>query len=809
LNRGRETFAAAAGPLLIVAATLFVLHDFAFLGKMSAQHVDPLAFWLPTHCFLGESLSSGHIPTWNPHVMGGLPFAADPQSGWMYLPAMALYSALPCRSAIRWFIVLQPLLAGLGTYWFLRCEGLSRPAGTVAGLMLSLAMASSRLALTLPFAGVLAWAPIMLACSSRLLQARTWPARTAWAGMAAASWGQVAAAHMSHGLVLATGALVFYGVARSRAEIRGGRSGRELLAIAGLLVAALPMVNLAFFLPRLAYLPRTTLGLGYDQLEVLADRLAGRAITPAPLGASVAPPWPLAFATSPGAYLGTTMLALSFLAWRLSPRRLPVVAFGAFAALCYLLSLRAVASFIDQNLSWLPFSDLYLHEPARLRYGVLLTLPLLAAAGVDAWRRATEHRMRILLPGLVVWGLLPLAAGAEPIRVALPAAGAAAGVAALVLARTRPALIALIPVTLAVELSANGLIGQSFRNGEVPSRVHPPILNVPFTPLAQPRFQASDYLKRSPIPLRLQSEDDRYISLDPTRITERGYLEHQGPASWGLLANQRAMLLGLEDGQGYNPVQPLSYWRFVRAVETKEIKYNAAFFVEPSTQTLDLLDVAWIVGPASGPPHSEAVAVARDGLWALYHVAVETPRATILTRWSVEQGQDAALAAVTDPDFEPSAVVVLEEDPGLPQTDGGSSAASYATVGPGHARVAVEAPSGGVLLVRNTYDPNWRARLDGRAVSVLRADAFLQAVVVPAGRHVIELEYRDPWVGRGLLGSGVAVGGLAVAGFLFHRRRRRVLPQEREHQKDGSDEGRESGDGPGQLRGERPAEHRQ
>jgi hypothetical protein len=809
LSRRRAVLAAAAGPILIVVATLIVLHDFAFFGKMSSQHVDPLAFWLPTHCFLGESLASGHIPTWNPHVMGGLPFAADPQSGWMYLPAMALYTVLPCGSAIRWFIVLQPLLAGLGTYWFLRSEGLSRPAGTVGGLMLALGMASSRLALTLPFAAVLAWTPIMLSCVSRLLQARTWPARIAWAGLAAGAWGQVAAAHMSHGLALATGALAFYAIAKTRAEIKFGRKGRELLAVAGLLVVAMPLVNLAFFLPRLAYLPRTTLGLGYEQLDALADRLAGRPISPAPLGAAVAPSWLLGFATSPGAYLGTTALALGFAGWWLRRRRYLVLAFTLFAAVCYALSLRAVASAIEENPTWFPFSDLYLHEPARLRYGVLLVLPLLAAAGVDAWREASRHRVRMILPGLLAWGLLPLVFGAEPTRLALPTVGVAATVAVLAASVARPGLMVLVPALLAVELSANGLIGQTFRGGEVPSRVHPSILNVPFTPLAQPRFTASDYMKRGPIALRLQSEDDRYISLDPGRITERGYLEHQGPASWGLLANQRAMLFGLEDAQGYNPVQPLSFWKFVRAVNTKEIKYNAAVFVEPSTQGLDLLDVAWIVGPTTDPPGPEAIAVAQDGLWALHHIAVETPRATVLTRWTVVGDNDEAFAAVTDPRFEPSAEAVLEEDPGLPQNEAEGAEVSYQGVRPDRARIAVDAPGGGILLVRNTFDPNWRARLDGRPVSVLRADSFLQAVVVPAGRHVIELEYDDPWVGCGLLGSGFAIGGLALAGILLHRRGRRVLPPHREHQKDRSGQRRQAGDDPRELDRKRASEHGQ
>lgn len=807
MNRRRTVLAAAAGPLLIVAATLLVLHDFAFLGKMSNQHVDPLAFWLPTHCFLGESLSAGHIPTWNPHVMGGVPFAADPQSGWMYLPAMLMYTALPCGTALPWFIVLQPILAGLGVYWFLRSEGLSRPAGTVGGLMLALGMASSRLALTLPFAGMLAWTPIMLACASRLYRARTWPARLAWAGLVAAAWGQVAAAHMSHGLILATGALVFYAVAKSRAEVRAGRTGRQMLLVAGLLVAALPLVNLAFFLPRLAYLPRTTLALGYERLETLGDRLAGRPPSQAPLGAAVSAPWVLGFATSPGAYLGTTALALSFAGWWLRRNRYLVMTFSAFAALSYLLSLRIVASAVETNLSWLPLSDLYLHEPARLRYGVLLALPVLAAVGVDAWRKAPRQRGRMLLPGLLAWSLLPLIAGAEPARLALPVAGVVAGIACLVIAATRPALVALFPGILAIELSVNGLIGQTHASGYVPTRVEPPLVNVPFTPLAQPRFELQDYLERGPIALRLHSEDDRFISLDPSRITTRGYLEHQGPASWGLLANQRAMLFGLEDAQGYNPVQLLPYWNFVRSVETKEIKYNAAFFVQPSNQTLDLLDVAWIVGPAGDPPVPEATAVAQDGLWALYHVGTQIPRASVLTQWTVAQDHAAALAAITAPEFQPSARVVLEEDPGVAQTQEGTPEATYQSLGTRSARVVVDSPATAVVLVRNSYDQNWRARLDGRTVSVLRADSFLQAIVVPAGRHVIALDYEDPWVGRGLLGSGLAIGGLALAGILLRRRQRGVAPFPGYHEEDSPDRGGKPGDHPGELRRERAAEH--
>jgi hypothetical protein len=480
-----------------------------------------------------------------------------------------------------------------------------------------------------------------------------------------------------------------------------------------------------------------------------------------------------------------------------------VVALTVFGVLCYVLSLRVVASVVERHFSWLPFSDLYLHEPSRLRYGVLLVLPLLAATGLDRWREAPDRRTQILIAGVLAYGLLALVGGAEPIRLALPVAGVIAGIAVLALSRTRPALIGVVPALLAMELSINGFIGKTFPGGEVPSRVQPPILNVPFTPLARPRFSIADYLEPGPIAARLRSQDDRFISLDPSRLTERGYLEHQGPASWPLLANQRATLFGLEDGQGYNPVQLRTYWKFVRAVEPKDIKYNAAFFVEPSSTVLDLLDVAWII--ARSPPAPEAASVGSDGLWSLYHVAVESPRASLVSRWKVVDSSEAALAAITDPAFDASSEAVLERDPGLPEGGGGSQDASYDDLGPGRARITVDTTSAGILLVRNSHDTNWRARLDGEPVSVFRADAFLQAVAVPGGRHVIELDYVDPWVGRGLLGSGLSVGGLAGAGFWMRRRSsRRRLPAPQGEK--GSGEGRQAGHDPGEARRERAAD---
>src|SRR6266540_7324764 len=121
------------GPAAIVIAVVVVLHQLLF-GSTIATHIDLLSFWLPQYCFLGKALAAGHIPAWNPHVMIGIPFAADPQSGWMNLPAMLLFASAPCGTALRLYLFAQPVIAGTGLSSSLRIQETTRDAATPGGV---------------------------------------------------------------------------------------------------------------------------------------------------------------------------------------------------------------------------------------------------------------------------------------------------------------------------------------------------------------------------------------------------------------------------------------------------------------------------------------------------------------------------------------------------------------------------------------------------------------------------------------------------------------------------------------------------
>src|SRR5215213_236599 len=119
----------AAGFLLLVF-TLVAVWNLVSGGIVVGN--DTVTQYYPWFSYLGERLRSGDIPTWNPYQFSGASFAADPLSGWTYLPAMILFTILPVSTAAGSYLFIHLLLAGLFTYALARVLGIN-----VAGALLA------------------------------------------------------------------------------------------------------------------------------------------------------------------------------------------------------------------------------------------------------------------------------------------------------------------------------------------------------------------------------------------------------------------------------------------------------------------------------------------------------------------------------------------------------------------------------------------------------------------------------------------------------------------------------------------------
>lgn len=132
------------------------------------------------------------------------------------------------------------------------------------------------------------------------------------------------------------------------------------------------------------------------------------------------------------------------------------------------------------------------------------------------------------------------------------------------------------------------------------------------------------------------------------------------------------------------------------------------------------------------PTHAEAVRAARAGGWA---VAVE--------EHAVRAGAPGPLAFTVPP--RPLAI----RDEG------------------GRIRLHYRAEAGAFFVVATTFDPGWRASLDGEPAALWPTAACQIGVALPPGEHRLTLEHRDPLVP---VGAAVSLLALGVCGVLLVRK---------------------------------------
>lgn len=804
-ERGRRIALAVVGPAVIVAGVLFALRGFVFADRLSDAHPDILTFWLPRFSFLGRSIAAGHVPVWNPFEMAGYRYAADPQGGWLYLLPMGLFSWLSPAVAMRAFIVANPLIAGLGLFAFLRIERCSRLAATAGGLSLAMLMSSSEMAISMPFAGAMAWSSVALVGAAGYRRSRRWSARVAWIALGALGLSQVATAHLSHGLVVCTALLTAYLVAGAVFDVIGSRvpegdahehpSSPPRLALvsggrAALFLAAMPLLSLAILLPRMDALEASSLATGYDRLGDAIGTLGG-SDTGSIQANGVWAAWPLAFGATPGAYAGATILLGVPLALRARRRRAVVWAFGGALVITWILMLDAVVTtaFIRDVFLRIPFGDVYLHNPGRMRYLAVIAVPVLGAVGIQGLRDeplTPRHAIRWLAAGAFLWLGVPLLAFANPLRFIVLALGLTAGAWALfqLATRRRPWAFVAVGSILALELVMSAVFSQLTPPGDtillnLEAGAHPNLIP---QPLPLPSVDASAFVAPTAFVPLLAATHDRYLTWAPPASSfEKGYLFMQLEPDWPALAMERGTLFGLHDTLGYNPVQLRRYWDYIRVRSPLPVFYNASVIDVPMLRDVRLLGVRYLVVPTGVGSPLEGDVVDRAQGYDLVEVQGWQPRVSVVPNFRTVPTVTGTLRTILPPTFDPARLAVVESYPGIePTPDAGPGEATYREDAPEDVRIDVRATAPSIVVVRTTFDDGWEATVDGEPADVVPVDGFLQGVAVSAGEHDVRLTYRDAAVSAGVRAGLTAWTALAlsalIAFFVERLRARRVTP---------------------------------
>lgn len=201
-----------AASLALFALTL--LGEWDLLRNEVSLGSDAAMQYYPFYHFLGESLRSGEIPGWNPYQFSGIPFAADPLTGWSYLPTMALLASLPLVWVVKGLMLSHLLLAGLFAYALGRALGMGPPGSFLAAIAYQYnGLFYIENTCCLQDIGVMVWLPLTILGAELAIRKRRRLKRRLWWGVSGLALSQVLAAWFGQGFyyaLLALGGYVFY-----------------------------------------------------------------------------------------------------------------------------------------------------------------------------------------------------------------------------------------------------------------------------------------------------------------------------------------------------------------------------------------------------------------------------------------------------------------------------------------------------------------------------------------------------------------------------------------------------------------------
>lgn len=725
--------------------------------------LDTATQYYPWSAFLGESLRAWRVPGWNPHTFSGAPFAADPLSGWTYLPAMLAFGALPLVPAIDAYVLLHLLLAGLGTYALARALGMSASGALLAAVAYAFSgFMYERNACCWPYAAVVAWLPMAVLGTEMALRRTRWIEPVAWWSLSGFALGQTAAAWPGQGsyyALLAVSGYVAYRTLLTPLPGSPGLAGR--LGAFALHGAASPLIAgalaAASLLPRIEYVSLSNLAGGYDKEHAAT---AGLAVRDWVRIAGHGSPW----------YAGAAVLALALAAPLLVRARFNAPYWATLSLAALILS-NATPTPLHAVLYRVPgFARMHPHGPDRTMVVFYLGVALLAGACLTALgERGEKARWLAAVPAVMVLSLLARAPGLS----ALPLVAAGAAVLSIaaglgfpsrrrVLHGLQLALVLLVFADLAaggerVIAAHKGVGGKNEMWKGKPERFYAP--------------RGGEAFLRS-LPSR---EPFRYVGFAPSpgnrRLPYTVLFASQPTIALGV--NNRAFSTGLQDVQGYNAVHLVRYDQYLAAMNGRRQNYHDAevFARALDSPLLDLLNARYIIAPARvNPKHTSTRRLLRTHptVYGDDQVRIVENRGALPRAWLVHEARRVepgeALDLLKSGQVSARRTALLEQTPpplGRP-ADPGAERVMVLQHTPDRIRFRVSAKADALLVASEVYYPAWTASVDGRAAPLLVANHTFRAVPVPAGEHVVEMRFESATLHAGLAISGTTYALLAA-----------------------------------------------
>lgn len=686
---------------------------------------DPVRQQIPWRKVVIDQWKDGRIPAWNPFSFSGASLTGNIQAGVFY-PLNIIFFLLPFTTAWAVLIMLEPLLAGLFIYIFLRHKKLSTGASLLGALSWSFSGFSVAWLTWGTIVHVALWVPLILLSIDLLTESKLSTSLHStilkFIIFVMALCVQLFAGHaqISFYVLMLSFAYALWKIRLAKTEritmfvwVSLGYS----LFVVITSVQWIPFLRATIDSSRLLDLAVWTHPgwfLPWQHLvQYLVPDFFGNPATMNYRGE-----WNYGEFIGYIGVVGLLFAGFALLQWKRITHRFWIAILGIALLFIFPTPIARLPYIFH-----LPFFSAM--QPTRLTVIVDFALAILAAYGFDAWKKSKEKSRWFILIGfgtvIVVFWIVTIwqinIADTEHWLVTkrnliLPSIIFAFASTMLVLhSIIRQRNIQSLLIVSIIVLSMFDLLRFAIK----------------FTPFVQssyffPTTNVLAFLQNQPKPFRI-------VSLNKE-----------------ILAPNISSMYGIETIEGYDPIASTRYEEFFAALARGKPDISTPFGFNRilTTEHIDspltpLLNVRYVLS-LTDRTERYLIKVFQEGETRVYEDKRALPRVYLATDIMIINDKQKIFDTLYDRTFNSRKTAIVEESISLVSVPMNvDDRATIELYQPSSLIISVQTRVPRLLVIANSWSPSWRATIDGTMVNLLRTNYILQGVVVPKGAHRVQL----------------------------------------------------------------------
>ena len=682
-----------------------------------------------------ETLQQGSLPLRNPYQSAGAPLMANLQSALLY-PLNIIFLFVPFTAGWTVLAMLQPIIAVLGMFYYLRKLRLRTEAAILGGIVYAFSGYSIAWLTWNTIGHVAAWLPFVLLIKEHVLHdfihrsftRKTWVMLAALVAVESAYW---LAGHIQTAVYvwLITDVYLIVRGWQVMSRLPSNERKKYVLKLGIFFGSAFVLVVIATFIQAYTFI----------QFVFLSSRGTDRANWQEVEGWFL--PWKHLIQFVAPDFFGNPATLNYWGTWNygelvgyvgMVPLLLAVVAMSLrrdtktffFSTLGISSLLFALPTVVAKSPYILHVPFLSTVQPTRLLFIVDFSLAVLAALGMDMILRREVSLKQLIRPigliGITLAGLWMFTllwkddvqnASVAQRNLLLPTGlfvGGSIGIR--LIGRIRHIRVRKIGSLLLVSLVCFDLFRFGWKF-------------TPFTDAAYlyPETSAVSFLKKQDGAFRIMSTDNR------------------------LLPPNFASYHRIEDIAGYDPLYNKRYGEFVAAwmrgkPDISPFSFNRIIIPQQyDTRFADLLNVRYVL--SLSPLTSEKLTpVFQEGQTMIYENTASFDRAFLVSDVVIVPSDQHEIKTLFDKTVDLKKTATAQESITVSNIPLSGTETVYIEKNlPGEIVVKTTTRTPRLLVVTNVYYPYWKATIDGTSVPVHRVDYAFTGVIVPEGDHTVRL----------------------------------------------------------------------